>query len=110
MFKKHLFEWCGSFIGTDELDEWYRTMTSHPDLHHFKNGITAVLQWTGHECKEMEKVLLAVLAGAGDAKAAPEVVKAAHAMLEFIYYVRHPSVSPLHEPDLLTGPIPRSYF
>jgi hypothetical protein len=32
IFKKHLFEWCSSFIGQDEVDERYQTMPEHPDL------------------------------------------------------------------------------
>lgn len=62
-------------------------MSEHADLHHFKNGITGVKQWTGSKVKEMEKVFLSILAGAGDCNAAPEVVKAARTMLEFIHYV-----------------------
>lgn len=62
-------------------------MSDHPDLCHFKNGISAVKQWTGSEVKEMEKQFLAVLAGAGDPSKSPDVMRAARAMLTFIYYV-----------------------
>lgn len=57
-------------------------MPTHPSLRHFKNGISSVSQWTGREHKEMEKVFIGVLAGAADDS---RVIKAASALLDFIY-------------------------
>jgi hypothetical protein len=85
VFKNHLVKWCEKFISAGEMDEQYRCMSDHPDLRHFKNGISAVSQWTGMEVKEMEKVFMAVLAGAGRRDAAPQVIEAARTMLDFIY-------------------------
>lgn len=81
VFKDHILNWCQAIVGKDEVDDRFRAMTSHPDLRHFANGISAVSQWTGHECKEMEKVFLPLLAGAAD----PSVVQAVRAMLDVIY-------------------------
>ncbi|KAG9086960.1 hypothetical protein FS749_003261 [Ceratobasidium sp. UAMH 11750] len=56
---------------------------SMPEYHgmcHFKNGITAVSQWMGHEPKEMAKVLLPVMLDS-DLK----VVAAGRALLNFMY-------------------------
>lgn len=89
IFKKHLVNWCAEFIENNEMDERFRCMSQHPDLRHFKNGITMVSQWTGSEVKEMEKVFISILVGAGRQDTAPEVVKAARALLEFIYYVSY---------------------
>jgi hypothetical protein len=77
VLKNHLVKWCAAFIGADEMDQHYHSMLQHIDLRHFKDGITTVLQWTGSEVKEMEKIFMAVLASAGDATAAPQVVQAA---------------------------------
>lgn len=88
IFKTHLVNWCAEVMGHSEMDERFRCMSEHPDLRHFKNGITMVSQWTGSEVKEMEKVFMSILAGASGPDVAPDVVKAARAMLEFIYYVR----------------------
>jgi hypothetical protein len=69
-------------VGKKEVDARFRAMTSHPELRHFKNGISSVSQWTGNEHKAMEKVFISVVAGA-----APErVVGAARAILDFISY------------------------
>lgn len=57
-------------------------MSQHPDLRHFKKGISLTTQWTGTEHKNMEKVFLGVLANATE----PEVIRAVRGVLDFIYY------------------------
>ena len=57
-------------------------MSLHPDLRHFKKGVSLTTQWTGNEFKNMEKVFLGVLAGATD----PQVILAVRGILDFIYY------------------------
>lgn len=67
-----------------EIDERFKAMPGHPGLRHFRNGISKVEQWTGKETKEMQKVFGGILPGA-----VPErVVKAAHALLDFIYHAQ----------------------
>ncbi|KAK0494160.1 hypothetical protein EDD18DRAFT_1310528 [Armillaria luteobubalina] len=61
VFKDHLMKWCMTIIGAVEVDKAFQMMPSHPGLHHFKNGILHILQWTGSEHKEMEKVFLALV-------------------------------------------------
>jgi hypothetical protein len=39
------------------------SMPSHPEVRHFKNGLSMVSQWTGGEHKEMEKVFACLVAG-----------------------------------------------
>ena len=50
-------------------------------LHHFKNGISRVTQWTGYEHKEMEQVFLGLIASNTDGR----VVQVVSALLDFIY-------------------------
>jgi hypothetical protein len=42
VFKDHLIKWCTMLIREDELDARFCTMTLHPGLCHFKNGILSV--------------------------------------------------------------------
>jgi hypothetical protein len=97
VFKNHLLKWCAAFIGGGEFDMRFCSMSEYPGLKYFKNGISAVSQWTGTEMKEMERVFVAVLAGAGDPASSREIVHAARAILEFIYYV---CVDKSHFPQL----------
>ncbi|KAH9950697.1 hypothetical protein B0H21DRAFT_776616 [Amylocystis lapponica] len=84
VFKDHLVSWATACMdgGDDEVDRRFQAMTSHPDLRHFKKGISLVSQWTGTEYKNMEKVFLGVLTGASN----PAVLRAVRAVLDFIYY------------------------
>lgn len=84
VFKDHTVKWATACVDgkEDEVDRRFRTMPWHPELHHFKKGISLVSQWTGNEYKEMEKVFAGVVAGAAD----PDVVKAVRSVLDFVFY------------------------
>ncbi|KAF8057386.1 hypothetical protein FPV67DRAFT_1724001, partial [Lyophyllum atratum] len=84
VFKDHIVSWASAAVsgGAAEVDRRFRTMTQHPNLRHFKKGISLTSQWTGTEHKNMEKVFLGVLANATDAA----VVRAVRGILDFIYY------------------------
>jgi hypothetical protein len=62
-------------------------MTSYPGLRHFKKGISTVSQSTGREHKEMQKVFVALLAGAVQ----EEVLIVVRALIDFIYYAQFQS-------------------
>ncbi|KZT41034.1 hypothetical protein SISSUDRAFT_956687, partial [Sistotremastrum suecicum HHB10207 ss-3] len=81
VFHHHLVEWCTSVLGTKEVDARFQCIPRHSTLRNFPKGISRVSQWTGRECKEMEKVFTAVVAGVET-----EVVVCARALLDFIYY------------------------
>ncbi|OBZ68084.1 hypothetical protein A0H81_11960 [Grifola frondosa] len=68
--------------GAKEIDYRFKAMPTHPTLRHFKKGISLVMQWTGTEYKNMEKVFLGVLTGASD----PAVLRVVRAVLDFIYF------------------------
>lgn len=87
VFKDHFIKWCNSVVGEDVIDQRFRAMSTHPELRHFKKGISSVSQWTGKEHKEMQKVYLGVLAGA----VPPQVLAAARGLLDFIYYAQYQS-------------------
>ena len=84
VFKDHVVKWATESLmgGESEVDERFRSMSLHPDLRHFKKGISLTTQWTGNEHKNMEKVLLGIIAGATD----PRVVITVRGVIDFIYY------------------------
>jgi Plavaka transposase len=85
VFKDHLMKWCTSIASEDEVDARFKAMTDYHGLRHFKNGISSVSQWTGKEHKEMQRVIITVLAGEVDST----VLAAVRGALDFIYYAQY---------------------
>ncbi|KAJ7048192.1 Zn-finger domain-containing protein [Mycena amicta] len=83
VFKDHFVSWCMDILGKKELDARFMAMNAFAGLRHFKKGITKVSQWTGREHKEMQRVFLAVLAGA----VTDAVLAVGKALIDFIYLV-----------------------
>ena len=86
MFKDHTVKWATNCAagGVKELNRRFQAMPAHPEIRHFKKGVSLVSQWTGTEYKNMEKVFLGILSGA----APDDVIRAVHGILDFIYYAR----------------------
>ncbi|KAI0689126.1 hypothetical protein BC835DRAFT_1283602, partial [Cytidiella melzeri] len=97
MFKDHTVKWATACVNgkKDEIDRRFRAMPSHPNLRHFKKGISLVSQWTGNEYKQMEKIFLGVVAGSADA----DVIKAVRAILDFVYFAHFET----HTEESLSG-------
>ncbi|KZS87580.1 hypothetical protein SISNIDRAFT_470835 [Sistotremastrum niveocremeum HHB9708] len=89
VFKDHLVKWCVQYLKdktktSDEIDARFTRVPGFPGLRDFKGGISHVKQWTGNEYKAMEKYFLPLIADIPEHK----VVRAARAVLDFIYYAR----------------------
>ncbi|KAN0102520.1 hypothetical protein V8E52_011865, partial [Russula decolorans] len=84
LFKDHIVSWSTDAAegGACEIDARFKAMPPHPTLRHFKKGISLVMQWTGTEYKNMEKVFLGIIVGIAE----PEVIRAVRGVLDFIYY------------------------
>ena len=72
-------------MGESEVDTQFKVMSSYLGLCHFKKGVLFVMQWTGTEYKEMEKVFMGILVGAVNSK----VLTVAWSLIDFIYYSQY---------------------
>ncbi|KAJ3805926.1 hypothetical protein F5876DRAFT_69381 [Lentinula aff. lateritia] len=90
VFKDHIVKWSTRAVTgkskkerEKEVDTRFQSMPGHPTLRHFKQGISLITQWTGHEYKNMEKIFLGVISGATESG---EIVLCVWAILDFIEY------------------------
>jgi len=72
-------------MSCEELDRRIRTLPPAYGLRHFKNGISALSQISGSECKNMAKILLGCLVGALPKKG----LLAVKSILDFIYLAQY---------------------
>ncbi|KAI0750184.1 hypothetical protein C8Q80DRAFT_1102266, partial [Daedaleopsis nitida] len=101
LFKDHLVAWATKSVdgGKDEFDRRFKVMPKQSGLRHFKNGISKVSQWTGTEYKNMERVFLGVVAGAGE----HDVTRTVRAVLDFVNYAHFETHTSLSLDDLHTS-------
>lgn len=88
MFQTHLLAWCKKMMTEEELDRRFQALAPFSGLRHFGNGISHLHQMSGKEQKELEKVLMVVIAGSTCLPR--QAVIAASGLLNFIYLARYP--------------------
>lgn len=88
MFQTHLLEWCKKMMTSVELDRRFQSLSPFSGLRHFGNGISHLHQMSGKEQKELEKVLMVVIAGCTSLPRQATI--AASGLLNFIYLARYP--------------------
>jgi hypothetical protein len=85
VFSDHLLEWCLTLAkDKEEIDRRMAALPKHPGLRHFTSGFTALKQTTAGEHREIQKVILGVLAGL----IPDDAHHAMRAIIDFIYYAQ----------------------
>ncbi|KAH9009022.1 hypothetical protein EDB84DRAFT_1446577 [Lactarius hengduanensis] len=85
-FFDHPLQWCINAVGTFELDSRFQSLHPCVGFHHFGNGVARVQQMTGHEHCDIQRSIIAVIAGA----IPPHFLHAIRALIDFIYQVQSP--------------------
>jgi hypothetical protein len=84
----HLLAWIKSFLGEKEVDRRFRALPKFTGLRHFGKGISHIIQMTGKEQKELEKVLLVIMTSGSSVP--KQAIVAALGLLNFVYLARFP--------------------
>ena len=88
IFKDHLKQWCLAIAGKKSFDARFQAMSSFRGLHHWKQGISVVKQWTGTDHKQLQWVFISTLVGMTQHQ---EVLQVSQALLNFIYLAQYQS-------------------
>jgi hypothetical protein len=89
-FADHPLKWIKETVGAYELDSRFIVQHKRVGTRHFTKGITHVKQMTGREYRNIQRTIVASIAGA----ASPRFVRAIRAIVEFIYLAQNPVHSP----------------
>ena len=85
-FYDHPLQWCINAVGAVELDSRFKSLHPRVGFRHFGNGVTHAKQMTGREHRDIQRSIIAVIAGA----VPPRFLRAIRALIDFIYQVQSP--------------------
>ena len=88
-FYDHPLQWCINAVGAVELDSRFKSLHPRVSFRHFGNGVAHVKQMTGREHRDIQRSIVAVIAGA----VSPRFLRAICALIDFIYQVQSPYLS-----------------
>ncbi|KAI6022134.1 hypothetical protein BKA83DRAFT_102958 [Pisolithus microcarpus] len=80
-FWDHVLKWCKEVVGSEELDFRYKVHHKCVGVHHFGSGISHTSQMTGREYHDVERSIVAMIAGA----APSAMIHSVCALMDFIY-------------------------
>ncbi|PVF91686.1 hypothetical protein CPB86DRAFT_719004, partial [Serendipita vermifera] len=88
-WRDHVLKWVIYLVGEEELDRRVKAIQPVIGFRHFKNGISHLSQWTGREDRELQRILLAAIAGAPSINR--EILHALRGIHDFAYLAQYHS-------------------
>ncbi|KAF8191579.1 hypothetical protein K438DRAFT_1590987 [Mycena galopus ATCC 62051] len=85
-FHNHELQWCINILGKEEFDFRLKVMQPRIGFRHFKEGVTGIKQLGGHEHRELQRHVVAIIADV----APPKVVRSIRALVDFRYIAQVP--------------------
>ena len=92
LFWDHDMRWCINILGAGEIDFRFSILHPHTGYRHFKEGISRMKQVTGRQHRDIQRYIVAVIAGA----APPDFVIAIRALQDFRYLAQAPVMDDGH--------------
>ncbi|KAG1862846.1 hypothetical protein C8R48DRAFT_603026 [Suillus tomentosus] len=89
-FADHPLKWIKEALGDYELDTRFMVQHKQVGMRHFAKGITHVNQMTGHEHRDIQRTIVASIAGA----VPPRFVRTIRALVDFFYLTQNLVHSP----------------
>jgi len=94
-FFDHPLNWVKETVCNNELDARFTVQHKQVGTRHFANGVTHVKQMMGREHRDIQRTIVASIAGA----APPRFIRAICALIDFIYLAQNP----VHLPNSLNS-------
>jgi hypothetical protein len=91
-WRDHILKWVIHLVGQRELDQRAQAVQHIVGIRHFTNGISHLSQWTGREDRELQRILLAIIAGSPQME--PRVIRCLRAFHDFLYLAQYRSHNP----------------
>jgi hypothetical protein len=88
-WRDHILNWVLELVASDEVDRRLRALQPVVGMRHFSKGIDSLTQWTGREDRELQRVLLATVAGSP--KICPVTMSCLRAFHDFLYLAQYTS-------------------
>lgn len=88
-FYDHELRWCLNLVGAKEIDFRYSILQPVVGFRRFKGGISNLKQVTGRMQREIQRYLIAIIAGA----APPAFIRALRALMDLRYLSQATSIS-----------------
>ena len=87
-FYDHDLKWCIRMLGEPEIDFRFSILQPHVGLRHFKEGVSRLKQVTGCEHRNIQRYIVAVIAGA----ASRDFIIAIRSLMDFRYLAQAPEL------------------
>ncbi|CAG8738957.1 4030_t:CDS:1, partial [Acaulospora colombiana] len=91
-WRDHVLKWVINLVGIKELDARVKAVEPVIGMKHFKRGISHLSQWTGKEDRELQRILLAVIAGAPNIDT--KTMTCLRAFHDFVYLAQYQTHGP----------------
>jgi hypothetical protein len=90
-WKDHIFSWCASALGSNEIDFRYKALMPRIGWKHFSKGVTGLSRTGGRDHRDMQRYILCIIDGA----VPPRFASLVRAHLDYFYLAQKVEITEL---------------